>query len=375
MSINRFFTLAFASLTLAACTSEDSSSTEIIRPTNLQVAINVSATVEGRVDVSTNATFANFYRVSFVDTDETVTLETKDGETSYTFSESGTYAIISRAYASFEYFIEKTDSVTVTVTSNTGSNEEFPTTGYTTPLTYAGYTLAWNDEFDGTSLSSDWVHEIGNGNNGWGNQEKQYYRSENTEVREGYLVITAKEEAFGGRNYTSSRIITKGQQDFEFGRIDIRAAMPQGQGLWPALWMLGSNFNTVGWPECGEIDIMEMVGGSGPNRGDSYNFGTAHWDNNGSKADFGSSIRKTTGRLADDFHVYSIVWDSTSLVWFFDDVQFHQMDISPAALDEFREKFFFIFNIAVGGIWPGSPDASTVFPQKMAVDYVRVFQK
>jgi len=150
--------------------------------------------------------------------------------------------------------------------------------------------------------------------------------------------------------------------------------MPEGQGLWPALWMLGDSFNTVGWPQCGEIDIMEMVGGPGPNRGDEYCFGTAHWDNNGTKADFGGSIRSSSGKLSQEFHVYSVIWDENAITWYFDDTQFHQIDIRPAALSEFKEPQFFIFNVAVGGIWPGSPDQSTVFPQQMVVDYVRVFQ-
>ena len=147
-----------------------------------------------------------------------------------------------------------------------------PTSGYTTPLTYAGYTLTWQDEFDGTSLSSDWTHETGRGNDGWGNWELQYYRPENTIVSDGYLIIEAKEQSFSGANYTSSRIKTEGKQFFKYGRIDIRAALPEGQGIWPALWMLGESHATVGWPACGEIDIMEIKGHD-PNR----LIGTAHW--------------------------------------------------------------------------------------------------
>lgn len=368
-----FFIAAFA---LYSCGDERTSTVEIIRPTNLQVSVEVSPDVEGRVDVNLNANFANYYEVVFYNDEEGTTVQNNDGEFSYTFSASGTYTIRSRAYASFEYYVEQIDSVTVTVSSGSGGNSGgIPTTGYTTPLTYPGYTLTWNDEFDGTNLSSDWVHETGTGQNGWGNAELQTYRPENTEVRDGYLIITAKNEQFGGRNYTSSRIITNGKQSFKYGRIDIRAAMPEGQGLWPALWMLGDNFNTVGWPQCGEIDIMEMVGGpTTANRGDEICHGTAHWDQNGTKADFGSKIKSTTGSLSSNFHVYTIIWDENAITWYFDDVQYHQLDIRPSALHEFREEFFFIFNVAVGGTWPGSPNSSTVFPQQMVVDYVRVFQ-
>lgn len=374
MNYLRYLSFFALGLGLMACGDDSSSTVSIIRPTNLQADITTSTTVEGKVDVELNANFTNFYRATFVDADEEVTLEAKDGKFSYLFSETGTYAIRSRAYASYEYYIERIDSVSVVVNTSSGGGGGIPTTGYTSPLTRPGYTLVWNDEFEGSSLSSDWTHEIGTGNNGWGNQELQYYRPENTEVRDGYLIIKAKAETFGGRNYTSSRIISEGMQSFKYGRIDIRAALPEGQGLWPALWMLGDSHNTVGWPACGEIDIMEMVGGAGPNRGDEYCFGTAHWDNNGTKADFGGSIRSTSGKLSEEFHVYSIVWDQNRITWFFDDTQYHQIDITPAALSEFRESFFFIFNVAVGGIWPGSPNASTVFPQQMTVDYVRVFQ-
>ncbi len=365
---------------LLSCSTEDDGTVQITRPTGLRADIEVSTQTEGLVEVSLSAFNANFYRVSFVDTDETVTIESTDGTANYTFGESGTYAIISRAYASYEYYAERIDSVTVTVSSGSGSGGGIPTTGYSTPLSYPDYTLVWNDEFEGSSLSSDWTHEIGTGNNGWGNNELQYYRPENTEVRDGYLIITAKNEVFGGRNYTSSRIITQGQESFKYGRIDIRAAMPEGQGLWPALWMLGDNFNTVGWPACGEIDIMEMVGGTGTNRGDKVTHGTAHWQdpaaNNAlNHAQFGTHKTNPSGRnLSEDFHVYSIVWDANNIKWYFDDVQYHQLAISATSLSEFRENFFFILNVAVGGNWPGPPNSSTVFPQQMVVDYVRVFQ-
>jgi beta-glucanase (GH16 family) len=247
-----------------------------------------------------------------------------------------------------------------------------PSQGSTSPATYPGMTLAWADEFDGTALNlANWSHETGNGVNGWGNNELQFYRPENTRIQNGHLVITAKKEAFGGREYTSSRIITKGKQQFRYGRVDIRAAMPKGQGIWPALWMLGSNFDSVSWPACGEIDIMEMVGGNGREK---TVHGTVHWQHDGKHAQFGGEYSLSSGTLADQFHVYSIVWDATSIRWFIDNKQYHVIDTTPAQLDEFRRSFFFIFNIAVGGNWPGSPDGSSTYPQHMIVDYVRVFQ-
>jgi beta-glucanase (GH16 family) len=162
-----------------------------------------------------------------------------------------------------------------------------------------------------------------------------------------------------------------GKKAFQYGSIDIRAKLPEGQGIWPALWMLGSNFPTIGWPSCGEIDIMEMIGGQGR---ENTVHGTVHWDNNGQYASFGDSYSLSQGTLNDEFHVFSIVWNSQSIRWYINDIQYNQVDITPAALSEFHQQFFFIFNIAVGGNWPGSPDGTTSFPQQMYVDYVRVFQ-
>lgn len=251
--------------------------------------------------------------------------------------------------------------------------------GYTTPESYAGYSLIWSDEFSGTALNTDdWTHEVGTGNNGWGNNELQFYKPVNTSVQEGLLVIEAKEEAYSNRNYTSSRIKTQGKFSFKYGRVDIRAAMPQGKGLWPALWMLGENISTVSWPQSGEIDIMEMVGGSG---GEGTVYGTAHWNNGGvsasySPASYGEGYALTSGEtLATAFHVFSLVWTETSLTWYIDDTQYHSMTIdNSASLAAFREEFFLLFNVAVGGDWPGSPNSNTSFPQRMLVDYVRVFQ-
>jgi beta-glucanase (GH16 family) len=138
--------------------------------------------------------------------------------------------------------------------------------------------------------------------------------------------------------------------------------------------MLGDSYTTVGWPACGEIDIMEMVGSNYGGLGNKTVYGTAHWDNNGQHAQFGGSNQVNSLNLSDEFHVYSIIWDSNSIKWYRDDILYHQIDITPAGLSEFHQPFFLIFNVAVGGNWPGSPNSNTQFPQKMIVDYVRVFQ-
>jgi len=253
-----------------------------------------------------------------------------------------------------------------------GSTVIIPTNGATSPTSYPNMSLVWADEFTGSSLSDNyWSHETGNGTNGWGNNELQYYRPQNTGIQDGHLVITAKKESFGGKEYTSSRIVTKGKKEIRYGRVDIRASLPKGQGIWPALWMLGSNFDTVSWPACGEIDIMEMIGGSGR---ENTVYGTVHWQNEGKNAKYEGKTTLASGTYSNQFAVYSIIWDATSIRWLVDNKQFHVIDTTPAELDEFRRSFFFIFNVAVGGNWPGSPNTTTAFPQHLIVDYVRVFQ-
>lgn len=341
---------------------------QVALPVNLTTTITVN---EGTVEIQASADGANFYSFLFEENGDTTYVEAEDGYGSYTYSSSGSYTVISRAHTLAYEYVEVMETVTIALADDPVTG--IPETGYSTPLEYPGYTLVWHDEFEGTSLSADWVHDIGTGASGWGNNELQYYRPENTTVNDGLLIITAKQENFGGRNYTSSRIKTQGQQAFSKGRIDIRAALPYGQGIWPALWMLGENFPTVGWPACGEIDIMELVGGAGTN--DRTVHGTVHWLNAGAHASYSGSNTLSEGKFADAFHVFSIIWNDTSIKWLRDDMQYHAADITPAELSEFQNAFFFILNIAVGGNWPGSPDATTVFPQTMAVDYVRVFQQ
>jgi beta-glucanase (GH16 family) len=252
-----------------------------------------------------------------------------------------------------------------------------PTKGYSTPMTYANMKSIWADEFDGTSLNENfWNYEIGN-NNGWGNNELQYYKKENTSVKDGYLIVQAKSESFNGQNYTSSRLTTQNKFNFKYGRVDIRAALPKGQGIWPALWMLGKNIPIVNWPKCGEVDIMEMIGGSGTGSGsgsDKTTYGTAHWDNGGSHAQYGGNTKLASGIFNDEFHVFSIVWDAKKIAWYLDDVQFHVIDTTPSGLSEFQEEYFLLVNLAVGGDWPGKPDGTTILPQQLVVDYIRVFQ-
>jgi beta-glucanase (GH16 family) len=233
------------------------------------------------------------------------------------------------------------------------------------------YQLVWSDEFsDATINTSNWTHETGG--TGWGNNELEFYtsRSVNSYIQNGSLVIEAKKENYGGKNYTSARMITKGKRYFTYGKIEARIKLPYGKGIWPAFWTLGENISTVGWPACGEIDIVELIGG-GTN--DKKVYGTAHWESNG-HAQYGGSYTLSSGIFADNYHVFSITWTSTKIDWFVDGIKYVTIDITPAGLQAFHKNNFIILNLAVGGNWPGNPDSTTVFPQKMYVDYVRVYQ-
>jgi beta-glucanase (GH16 family) len=234
--------------------------------------------------------------------------------------------------------------------------------------------LVWQDEFnvDGAPDNTLWSYDIGTGNNGWGNNELQYYtsRPENIVVENGMLKITAKRELYLGSGYTSAKIVTKGIFEKKYGRFEARIKLPWGKGLWPAFWMLGSNIDQVSWPQCGEIDIMEYLG----NRPTSV-FGTVH----GPGYSGGASISKTytlaNDRFDNDFHVFGIEWGENYINYYVDDVLYNQ--ITPDDVPGewvFNDSFYMILNMAVGGNLPGSPNQDTVFPQEMLVDYIRVYQ-
>lgn len=232
--------------------------------------------------------------------------------------------------------------------------------------------LVWSDEFDSTSLNlNNWTRETGG--HGWGNNEWEYYtdREVNSYIENGKLVIKAMQESYGGKSYTSARLKTQNKKFWKYGKIEARLKLPFGQGIWPAFWMLGQNFSSVGWPACGEIDIMEMIGGNGREK---TVHGTTHWDNNGQHAQYGGSYTLPSGIFADDFHTFAIEWNESSIKWYVDNIHFHTISISTSGLSEFHEDFFIILNLAVGGNWPGYPNSTTTFPQYLEVDYIRVYQ-
>ncbi len=230
----------------------------------------------------------------------------------------------------------------------------------------AQWTLVWSDEFIGPSLdASNWTSETGG--NGWGNRELQYYTDgKNVSFENGSLVIEARRERFRRNNYTSARIKTAGKREFTYGKIEGRLAVPMGKGLWPAFWMIGANIDTVSWPKCGEIDIMEHI------NTETRTYGTIHWDAGG-YASYGGNTAVAT---PSSYHTYAIEWTPLSIRWFVDGAQFHEADITNGinSTEEFHLPFFVILNLAVGGNWPGSPDQTTVFPARYFIDYVRVYQ-
>ncbi len=240
-----------------------------------------------------------------------------------------------------------------------------------TPLTPpAGWQLLWHDEFDGPKIDpANWTYDLGAG--GWGNGEAQNYtnRPENLRMEEGRLIIEARQEKYSGSYYTSARLKSKGRREFQYGRIEARVKVPAGAGLWPAFWMLGSNFNGSNWPDCGEIDIMEYVGREpdlimGTLHGPGYSgaLGLTRWN-------------RQTYNIADDFHTYAVEWEADEIRWYYDEALYHTVartDVGDRPWP-FDQPFFLILNLAVGGQLGGVISLDTVFPAQLQVDYVRVY--
>ena len=259
---------------------------------------------------------------------------------------------------------------------NQGNNLGTDTTGYQTPTSYVGYKLTWADEFTESGINTNyWQYDIGN--SGWGNSELECYTDSNATIQNGMLVITAKQQTvtYNGvtSSYTSSRMNTGGKFSFQYGRVDIRAKIPVGPGMWPALWFLGSNIGTVPWPGCGETDLMELVG-SNPH----LVTGSIHWlQGNGAEGTLNNTYTLPNGAdYSQKFHVFSLVWTATQITMYVDDLQYMTESSSSISSGNwpFNQPQFMIFNVAVGGDWPGPPTSQTVFPESMYVDYVRVFQ-
>ena len=243
-----------------------------------------------------------------------------------------------------------------------------------------GWNIVWQDEFDKDSLDlTKWSHEIGG--HGWGNNELQFYTDSdsNSYVENGNLILKAQVvpqgigSSKGLRYYSSARLRTFGKGDWKYGRIEVKAKVASGQGIWPAIWMLPTDWLFGGWPSSGEIDIMEHVG---------YDLGVVHGSVHTEAYNHKINTQRSSARkianVDTEFHVYSIIWDKDKISFFIDDVQYFLFENDQQGNYKtwpFDQRFHLLINIAVGGDWPGNPDNSTNFPRKMLVDYVRVYEK
>jgi beta-glucanase (GH16 family) len=348
--------------------------------TDFQFTVKLSATYSKAVTVN-YATAEGSAKATEDFTNASGTVTFQPNETSKTISVSVVADDIKEGNDDFKVNLSNAVNANVMKSSAVGTIENddtkvgFTNAGYDAPTTYAGYTLAWSDEFNSNTLNTSiWSFENGDGCPnicGWGNNELEYYRPENLFFQDGKMIIEAKQENFGGKNYTSSKILTRGKKSFKFGRIDIRAKLPYGKGIWPAFWLLPQNNVYGGWPKSGEIDLMELVGHE-PNR----SHGTVHYGPGPGSTQYNKSYALPSGKFNDEFHVFSIEWKQDQIRWFIDGVPFSTFTKADAGANTypFNEEFFLIFNLAVGGNWPGNPDATTYVPQWLIVDYVRVYQ-
>ena len=283
-----------------------------------------------------------------------ITLQSESGDIEYTFDDPGinSYTIYVYAYSSTGHYISTSQTFNLYV-----EQEEQEAT--------------WAEEFNynGAISNSIWTHEIGNGNGGWGNGESQYYTSnlENVRVENGVLKITAKRQDIGGYEYTSARVVSRDKFEFQYGRVDIRAKLPTGIGTWPALWLLGANHYEVGWPECGEIDIMEHWGHDPTVIAGSIHTPMSHGDT-------WTNAHTTVSDYDEQFHIYSIDWNENRIQFFVDDVLYYTYNPSPRTDENwpFDQEAFFILNVAMGGSWF---DIDQEFSEStMEVDYIRIYQ-
>lgn len=241
-----------------------------------------------------------------------------------------------------------------------------------TVATFTELVMEDNFDTDGVPNPEIWGYNIGTGENGWGNNELQYYtdRTENVTVQNGVLIITARKEQFNGSSYTSARLLTQEKLEQTYGRFEARIRLPYGQGMWPAFWLLGANVDEVGWPNCGEIDIMEYRG-----QNPTIVLGTVHGPGYSGGESISKSYTLENDRFDTGFHIFGIEWGPKYINYYVDDVLYNQ--ITPEDVPGewvFNHPFYIIMNLAVGGSFVGAPNTETVFPQTMLIDYVRVYK-
>lgn len=331
--------------------------TSIIAPSNLTLttsvvgenANNPYGDGSGVVNFSAQATDAVSYGY-IIDNESEV--QSTDGTYQYTFND-----------------VEGIENHDVTVIAYSSTNDSIDSSESVAVSYYIGTPPTWADEFflTGTPDSEKWTYDLGAG--GWGNNEVQTYTNStsNVKVEDGLLKIIAKTE---GSSYTSSRLKSQGLYQFTYGRVDVRAKLPSSAGTWPAIWMLGANFNSVGWPNCGEIDIMEQTGWD-----KNKVLGTCHWYDTASAGYAGYGLDTNVSNASTEFHVYSVEWNSNSIRIYVDNVQYYIISSNNSAIPSspFQSDFFLILNVAMGGNLGGTID-SNFTEDSMEIDYVRVYQ-
>lgn len=340
-TISSFFLLI--SMVFLSCGKKDSTGTPVVTPTNLTVSAVVSTDSSGNVTFTASATNAVSYNYNFGDN----TSQQDAGSTlMYKYSFPGTYTVTVTAKSAGGQSATQTTQVTVAVKLN----------------------LVWSDEFDkdGSPDPAHWGYDLGTNGNGWGNNELEYYtnRQANAVVSNGTLTIFAIKESYNGSAYTSARLLSNNLYSFKYGRIDVRAKLPAGTGTWPAIWMLGNNIATAGWPACGEIDIMEQGGTQ-----KSTVYGTLHYPTE--VGQYGDGSTTTIPDASTAFHNYSALWTPTTIKLSVDGNVYYTL--SNFGSLPFNQPFFMILNVAMGGNFGGAVDPSFT-TDSMVVDYVHVYQ-
>ncbi|MDE3254153.1 MAG: family 16 glycosylhydrolase [Bacteroidota bacterium] len=322
--------------------TDGSGSAASTAPSNLTLTGTVRPDSSGNVDFAAHATNAAVYTFDF---GNSVTQVSATGTLTYKYPVSGVYTVTVVAKSASGQTLSQSITLSVSVVLK----------------------LVWSDEFDaaGAPDPSKWGYDLGTGN-GWGNNELEYYtnRSDNVTVSGGTLQIIAKRENYNGSAFTSARLLTKGKYSFKYGRIDVRAKLPEGVGTWPAIWMLGDNIATAGWPACGEVDIMEHVG-----KRLNVIYGTLHHPGHSGANGDGSTTTVSTATSA--FHIYSTEWNANTIRFLVDGSPFYTFSNNSSL--PFNQSFFIILNIAMGGDFGGAVDPAFT-SGTMEVDYVRVYQ-
>lgn len=332
--------LCLISFGLLSC-NKSGGTTPALTPTNLVVNATVNPDNSGNVSFASSATNAVSYEYDF---GNGIFETSSSGSVNHKYATSGNYTVKVTAKSGSNATISKSIEIVVSV----------------------GLSLVWSDEFEtpGAPNSNKWGYDLGA--SGWGNNESQNYtdRRDNSYVTNGTLKIVAKKEAYAGSQYTSARLLTKGKFSFKYGKVEVRAKLPVGVGTWPAIWMLGDNINTVSWPACGEIDIMEHVGKDLNKIISAFHYPVYY----GGNAKVATTMVPTA---TTEFHVYKLEWTPTAMQIFVDDKLFHTLQNSPSI--PYNQNFFMILNIAMGGNLGGPIDASFT-STTFEIDYVRVYQ-